>query len=254
MENNTLLIPDIHGRTFWKEAVKDWEGKIVFFGDYLDPYEYQEDISPEDAFINFLDILEFKRKNKDRVILLLGNHDTHYIWKEAEISSRYCREKEETIYNTFRCNMELFKVSDFDLVDDEIFLYTHAGLTKEWFTQNNFDLDSIPSDELSDWLNKLSETSEGRAALTVVGRSRGGYAPSGGPMWADYYSDHDPYFANREGGRIKSDVYQVFGHTLAGFDDNFHYQPGENIACIDCRKAYILNKEKKKIELKEKVD
>lgn len=254
MENNTLLIPDTHGRLFWKEAVQDWKGKIVFFGDYLDPYEYQENISPDDAFKNLLDILEFKKENKDRVVLLLGNHDTHYIWEEAVISSRFCREKEELFRETFLENIELFKVSDFDTVDDEILLYTHAGLTKWWFKQNNFDLDSIPSSELSDWLNKLSETPEGRKALTTVGRSRGGYAPSGGPMWADYYDDHDPYFANREDGRIKNNIYQVFGHTLAGFDDKYHYQPGENIACIDCRKAYILNRQERKIELKEKVD
>ena len=37
-----LLIPDIHGRDFWKKA-KDFEGEIVFLGDYLDPYRFEFD-------------------------------------------------------------------------------------------------------------------------------------------------------------------------------------------------------------------
>lgn len=42
-----LIIPDVHGRTFWKKSVYDYlenhpEVKIIFLGDYLDPYQYHE--------------------------------------------------------------------------------------------------------------------------------------------------------------------------------------------------------------------
>ena len=34
-----LIIPDVHGRTFWRDAVEAaGEMPIVFLGDYLDPY------------------------------------------------------------------------------------------------------------------------------------------------------------------------------------------------------------------------
>ena len=36
-----LVVPDEYGRTFWKEPVKnyiDQVDRIVFLGDYLDPY------------------------------------------------------------------------------------------------------------------------------------------------------------------------------------------------------------------------
>ena len=33
-----LVIPDIHGRSFWKESCNNWECRIVFLGDYHDPY------------------------------------------------------------------------------------------------------------------------------------------------------------------------------------------------------------------------
>ena len=35
-----LIIPDIHGRSFWKKAVEeniDRVSKVIFIGDYLDP-------------------------------------------------------------------------------------------------------------------------------------------------------------------------------------------------------------------------
>ena len=35
-----IVIPDIHGRAFWRRAAMETAGKehIVFLGDYLDPY------------------------------------------------------------------------------------------------------------------------------------------------------------------------------------------------------------------------
>ena len=76
--NYILIIPDIHGRIFWKEPCKEFKGKhIVFLGDYLDPYKHQN-ILEKTALENFKEILEFKKNNKDLVTLLLGNHDLHY--------------------------------------------------------------------------------------------------------------------------------------------------------------------------------
>ena len=40
--SNILIIPDIHGRTFWKECIKCREyDEIIFLGDYLDPYSFE---------------------------------------------------------------------------------------------------------------------------------------------------------------------------------------------------------------------
>lgn len=33
-----LIIPDLHGRSFWKEPCNNWKDKIIFLGDYHDPY------------------------------------------------------------------------------------------------------------------------------------------------------------------------------------------------------------------------
>ena len=58
MKPEVLIFPDIHGRQFWKEAIKKFPKdqypnlKIIFLGDYLDPYGY-EGILCKDAIENF---------------------------------------------------------------------------------------------------------------------------------------------------------------------------------------------------------
>jgi len=71
-----LCIGDLHGRTFWKKAVEDnidKVDKIIFIGDYLDPYPF-EGITRKDAIRNFQEVIEFKRGSPEKVTLLLGNH------------------------------------------------------------------------------------------------------------------------------------------------------------------------------------
>ena len=42
MNNDLIIIPDIHGRTFWKEAIQKYpNSKTIFLGDYLDPYPHE---------------------------------------------------------------------------------------------------------------------------------------------------------------------------------------------------------------------
>lgn len=77
-----LIVPDVHGRTFWKPAL-DYPGQIIFLGDYLDPYP-SEGITADEACRNFLEIVNFKEKNPDRVTLLLGNHELHYFDHQYE--------------------------------------------------------------------------------------------------------------------------------------------------------------------------
>ena len=76
MINKVIIVPDVHGRTFWRLAKEkvDEVDKIVFLGDYLDPYP-AEGITTEDAIKEFEEIIEFKKNYNDKVILLYGNHD-----------------------------------------------------------------------------------------------------------------------------------------------------------------------------------
>ena len=75
-----LIIPDCHGRWFWKNPCKEHKDefeKIVFLGDYVSPYNY-EGISNEEALNVFKEIIEFKKENLKKVVLLMGNHKVNF--------------------------------------------------------------------------------------------------------------------------------------------------------------------------------
>lgn len=76
--NPIIIVPDEHGRGLWKNGLNYFNthpnSKMIFLGDYLDPYTRYEGITHEDAYNNFLEVLEFARNNPLRVILLYGNH------------------------------------------------------------------------------------------------------------------------------------------------------------------------------------
>lgn len=48
--SKVIIIPDVHGRKFWRSALSWVETTpIVFLGDYLDPYR-DEGIDSEEAY------------------------------------------------------------------------------------------------------------------------------------------------------------------------------------------------------------
>ena len=72
-----VVIGDIHGRDTWKDIVKRHPNayKFVFVGDFFDSFK----LSVEVMLNNFKEISDFKKENPDKVILLCGNHDFHYL-------------------------------------------------------------------------------------------------------------------------------------------------------------------------------
>ena len=56
LNQHIIIIPDLHGREFWRKAVNELpeDAHVVFLGDYLDPYE-DEWIYWTDAFKGLLD-------------------------------------------------------------------------------------------------------------------------------------------------------------------------------------------------------
>ena len=77
-----IVIPDIHGLNFWRSAVCALPNALlIFLGDYLDPYN-DEDISPNDAYYNLIDIVDLKKEYPNNVILIWGNHDLHYMYRD----------------------------------------------------------------------------------------------------------------------------------------------------------------------------
>lgn len=239
-----LIIPDVHGRNFWKKAVDeniDKVDKIVFLGDYLDPYIGWEDITRKQAIANFDEIIDFKSENKDKVVLLLGNHDEPYIDKRNFFTrSRHDSSNAYHIERMFKSHRSLFQLAYEDYIGDKGYLFTHAGLLPQWYELHK---DLIGELTIAN-LNRLQDTPQGIRALCEVPRYRGGWDKYGSIVWSDV-SDmvtaiHE--LKETDGTTVNDKLpwdYQIFGHS----QQEEHPIITKEFACLDCRKAFILNGE-----------
>ena len=244
---NILILPDIHGRNFFKKPCEniDEYDKVVFLGDYFDPYEF-EHISFRQAIDNFKIILELKKNNMDKVTLLIGNHDCPYLFDDYyKLSSYHCRHSDtyhDEIHKLLNDNIELLQLA---CVFDDI-LFTHAGVTDGWlYDVLMYENKDIKVQELCDYLNGLKNTKEGIKQLYYVSGYRGGYNWFGSCIWADV-REHS--FAPNYESNLK-DIKQVFGHTLQAHYsktyDVLYDNPIEkdNYKMVDTTHAYELNTE-----------
>ena len=250
MNNKILVIPDIHGRRFWKAPCENIENydKVIFLGDYLDPYDF-ENISVMDAIENFQEIIEFKKNNADKVILLLGNHDMPYFSSDYYSFSRWhCRHSENhhrEIVSLFDGNKDLFKIAH---VEDDI-IFTHAGIESGWL-ENVVECKDEDINKICDRINSLLESKDTLRQLYSISSRRGGYNEYPSCIWADVHdmmwdikSLEDPDTTVMPIHNMK----QVFGHTLQAFyNTSAQIVYGEakefkNCKMIDTTKAYLLN-------------
>ena len=109
-----LIIPDIHGRDFYKEAIREAVDKnieIVCLGDYLDPY-FCDVLHEEGVFAPLSELVELKKSRPHMTHLLLGNHDCSYFYSRRVCPSRYDHEMPfgimvplEVMHSCLHCSM-----------------------------------------------------------------------------------------------------------------------------------------------------
>src|SRR5688572_29756905 len=149
-----LAIGDLHGKTVWTKVNIEQYNKIIFIGDYLDDWTE----SDTNIISNFKNIIACKKKYPDKVVLLFGNHETHYCFEEVEKSPGYRDSYSAIAKELLLNNLELFTTS----YQVNNYLFTHAGLSQSHlaFLENNPDTTHILRQEttLSDGLNKISHS------------------------------------------------------------------------------------------------
>lgn len=230
--SDVLVIPDVHGRHFWKHAVNSFPDlPTVFLGDYHDPYP-QEGITEEGSLQNFIEILDYARSHRN-VTLLVGNHDLHYFCRFGD----YCRfdfGQASQFRKLFLDNFDLFRLMTWMRFGDKKVLFSHAPILKEWLQEIGLHPTSIQQldSEMQGILN-LVKSDPGKALrlLGYVSRYRGGAHPFGSPVWADIrelFKRHITELAD----------YSIFGHTqlekcvvIDAFAD------------LDCRKPFLVTPE-----------
>lgn len=200
MTDRILVIPDVHGLDFWKEPVAKYANqvdKIIFLGDYLDPYpENGVTYSCQELMDNLMDIIELKQSHMDNVVLLKGNHDQHYAserFRELAKGSRFDNENWNLYADAFTKYKSSFKIIHCEVINGTPYLFSHAGLTINWINKVNSVLWRLPDNKISvvapdiiDRINALDNTPQGQEMLAIVGRYRSLFgARSGSVLWAD---------------------------------------------------------------------
>lgn len=236
-----LVIPDVHGRDFWMEPVKDvlenTDAHIVFLGDYLDPYPHEWDRGVDYqrlAIDRFKEIIELKKANPDRITLLIGNHDGGYCIDFNICTCRMDYRNYHEIGHLFTDNRELFQIGKRIKVGDKEFDITHAGILKGWavsvWGKEALDPDFNVIDRLNNaWLTEDYNILD---RLGDYDRHRGwGGCDHGSPIWADIRAwwivqPEDTY------------RYNIVGHTMAKAAIGF-----STIMNIDCQKAFYIDGE-----------
>ena len=244
MEKNIkyLVLPDVHGRTFWKEPVKqvldETDAHIVFLGDYLDPYSYEFENGVDYKRVSidlFKEILQLKKDNPDRITLLQGNHDSTY-----SIGTDICQCRTDfanyyEIKKLFEENESLFRIAEETEINGKHFIFSHAGILKGWARQVFGDDVDKEGFNIVDNLNNAWLVAN-YGVLNALGdydryRGWGGFQ-YGSPVWSDI----------RAWAKLKAEDtfgFNVVGHTQLE-DTPVMF---EQIVDLDLRKAFYIDDE-----------
>ena len=209
-----IVIGDVHGRTFWRDAVKgDVEDKFfIFLGDYIDPYP-SEAITPKMAFEVFKEIVDFKKQHMVNVILLIGNHDATYM--SPKLENDRCDYLHMAEINAFiEENRRLFQMCYMEERGKK-FLFSHAGIMPGWLDECGLEKDETLFDRLNQmWWDDDPELYE---HLSKVSFYRMGMSKYGSMVWADIHE-----MARLDDEKcVMKDYYQIIGHTRVNDERGF---------------------------------
>lgn len=215
----TITIGDVHGESYWKSVNPENYDYVVFVGDYMDSFF----LKPVEILSNLKEIIELKLNHKDKVILLLGNHDVPYYWGKPENISGFNIGSLWDYHDVFYKNKELFQVS-FQIKN---YIWTHAGIHKGWY--DKYIVDAVKKYEingdLSHQLNILFESNF--KYLYNVSHHRGGTNKEGGIFWADFIELYK---------KPLNGYHQIFGHTIHKKIKTYVKNENTSITCVDVGK------------------
>ena len=227
-----IIIPDVHGRRFWRQAMS-WADctPIIFLGDYLDPYFWEEGIDSEEAYEELNEIIAFKKRFPNNITLLVGNHDLHYLSSAiggCRYDYRYAYQNRALLFS----ELSLFDVAHSVECNERQYLFTHAGVIARWYWNHFPYIENISAEEIAKHLNEGFHGGLSWEAivdsLSEASPLRGGSHLFGSPVWADRLEHQVDSFEFAA-------IYQIFGHTLSGPVITPFW------SCLDCKRAFKLD-------------
>ena len=197
-----LTTGDSHGKSLdsFMSQINNYD-KLILVGDYVDSFV----VNDADSLENLNKLIQFKKDNLDKVILLWGNHDLHYLLKDEWPlmrdfqSSGYNEFMAQEYCNLFKTNYDLFLPAYLY----EGYLWSHAGITKEawcYYFEYKPEFRKYPIDVA---IKKLFDNLD--ESLFKVGIARGGRDVLGSIFWTDA-TEFQEY------GMLQG-YHQIVGHT-----------------------------------------
>ena len=252
-----MIIPDLHGRKFWRQTIVDNIGKVdkvIFLGDYLDPYEDEIEENPELMECEYFgdsknllkmleDIISLKKNEPDKYILLTGNHTDSYIWSNFHAATRTDYKNWEKYHKFFSQNLDLFNLV---WIEDNV-IFSHAGISEGWAKavavklSLTINLDKSVKSIVRYLSNVNLNNILDKKLIKLLGdisNYRGGDSYYGSCEWADLreHIDMKNSTFNNLIPKGEDGIYQVFGHTQLKsplITDKW--------ACLDCRQGFIFD-------------
>ena len=230
-----VLVPDVHGRTFWKD-VFDFDCDVIFLGDYLDPYGF-EGINNRDAINNFTEILDYMNSHEN-ASFLLGNHDCEYLIGTDVCNCRCDYWHFDMIREMFKENSERFSFAIERDYGGKKFLFSHAGVHPEWLKQHKDHIDTeylknfkyIDIDDGSADPDAVVNVKKFYSAIGDVSGMRGGYSRAGSVIWSDIREYQNTALDDRYDQ-------QIVGHTYL---KSKPIGTGQ-ITCIDLQRIFLID-------------
>lgn len=194
--NKTVILGDIHGRDYWKQIVADEQpDRVVFIGDYFDSYD---DYTAAEQMYNFQEIIDWKQSGQSEVIILIGNHDYHYMRGVGEHYSGYQHGAAPAIQQLLEDNKQHMQMC----YQINNFLFSHAGISSEWLEYHNYDSEYM----IVDWVNDMWKYKPN--IFQFAGRDPYGDSTISSPIWIRPKSLQKANYDT-----LRTEFIQVVGHT-----------------------------------------
>ena len=144
-----IAIGDTHGKADWKKLADTQSfDKLIFIGDYFDSFS----LSAAEQISNFLDIMVLKQVYPEKVILLFGNHDFHYLPIARQRGETYSGFQDNQAARIGELIVEHLKFLQMCYKEGD-YLFSHAGVTHTWLNGAGYQ-----EGEVSSFINALFKT------------------------------------------------------------------------------------------------
>ncbi len=195
----TIIIGDLHGIGVWQLILqKESPQKVIFLGDYFD----SPDIKIQQQISNFHQLIKYKESGQAEVILLMGNHDYHYLpFIETDDISGYNHEHEEELTQIMADHQHHFSIiHTFDQ-----YLFTHAGVSDDFLIKAGIE---YHKDTLSNEVTRVFKEQPQLFDYDEDCLDESGDDKEQSCIWIR------PRSLMNNSSKIKSDYIQFAGHTM----------------------------------------